>query len=348
VGDELASRAESDPGAEIEWQAVEECFRRTGRVLHLHFTDGELIRTTPEHPFWVRGEGWVPAGALKAGDKLSTLSGEWVALREAFDTEQWEPVYNVRVANTHTYFVGDENWAFALWAHNTYTGLVNALNVIFNNDFSSRGLKAKETWKVANSQNTHAGWVEFQAKLKSAELSKEQLRDLWWVARATADITAQQARAVFTQTQSQAVQILTPIVQQIQQILQGVGINDVSFGIRGSLATGWSYDKSLQQDGRPWDPSHFDVDAFVKSTTLVGLIPGTPTPSGGTFTSLANIDRAVGFRSGEANHAAGQSVKALILQAQNELAAAFTGRLKNGEFAFKVFRSTVDVPGLSL
>ncbi len=118
VGDELASRAESDPGAEIEWQAVEECFRRTGRVLHLHFTDGELIRTTPEHPFWVRGEGWVPAGALKAGDKLSTLSGEWVALREAFDTEQWEPVYNVRVANTHTYFVGDETWGFALWAHN--------------------------------------------------------------------------------------------------------------------------------------------------------------------------------------------------------------------------------------
>jgi hypothetical protein len=120
VGDELASRAEADPNAEIEWQAVEECFRRTGRVLHLHFTDGELVRTTPEHPFWVKGEGWVPAGALKAGDALSTLSGEWVRLSEVYDTEQWEPTYNVRVANTHTYFVGDEGWGFALWAHNFY------------------------------------------------------------------------------------------------------------------------------------------------------------------------------------------------------------------------------------
>jgi hypothetical protein len=41
-------------------------------VLHLHFPNGELIRTTPEHPFFVEGEGkgWTVAGSLKAGDRL--------------------------------------------------------------------------------------------------------------------------------------------------------------------------------------------------------------------------------------------------------------------------------------
>ena len=29
-------------------------------------------------------------------------------------------VYNLRVADYHTYFVGDESWGFALWAHNAY------------------------------------------------------------------------------------------------------------------------------------------------------------------------------------------------------------------------------------
>jgi hypothetical protein len=38
-----------------------------------------------------------------------------------YDTEQWEVVYNIRVADFHTYFVGDETWGFALWAHNDYS-----------------------------------------------------------------------------------------------------------------------------------------------------------------------------------------------------------------------------------
>jgi intein/homing endonuclease len=79
-GDEVASRHESDDpvAGAVEWKAVEATFRRTGRVLHLHFPDGELIRTTPEHPFFVEGKGWAAAGALKEGDRIATLSGEWV------------------------------------------------------------------------------------------------------------------------------------------------------------------------------------------------------------------------------------------------------------------------------
>jgi len=49
----------------VAWKPVEATFRRTGRILHLHFPNGELIRTTPEHPFYVEGKGWTPAGRLR-------------------------------------------------------------------------------------------------------------------------------------------------------------------------------------------------------------------------------------------------------------------------------------------
>jgi hypothetical protein len=119
-GDRVWARSEFDPNGPIEAKEVEARFMRTGRILHLHFPDGELIRTTPEHPFFVEGKDWTPAGLLKEGDRIATLSGEWVPISEVFDTEEWEPVYNLRVADYHTYFVGDEHWGFAAWAHNAY------------------------------------------------------------------------------------------------------------------------------------------------------------------------------------------------------------------------------------
>jgi hypothetical protein len=116
----LASRAEHDPYGVISYKLIEEMFIRFGRVLHLHLADGQTIRTTPEHPFWVQGEGWLPADLLQPGDALATLGGEWITVAEAFDTGEYETVYNCRVAEWHTYFVGGEEYVTAVWAHNAY------------------------------------------------------------------------------------------------------------------------------------------------------------------------------------------------------------------------------------
>ncbi len=167
VGDEVASRSELDPRGAVEWKGVEATFRRTGRILHLHFPGGELVRTTPEHPFWVEGTGWTPAGALGAGDRVATLSGEWVAVAEAYDTGQWEPVYNLRVADHHTYFVGDDGWGFAAWAHNEYTAEVNR---IIREVVSGRGV-------AAGSGFSHeAGRTGGRANWASLSYLKEHLR----------------------------------------------------------------------------------------------------------------------------------------------------------------------------
>jgi RHS repeat-associated protein len=117
-GDVVLSRAEGDPCGQVEAKVVEATFRRIGRVLHVHMR-GQVIRTTAEHRFYVAGQGWRAAGALRPGDRLLMREAGWVSVEEVFDTGEYEWVYNVRVADFHTYFVGCEEWGFAVWAHNT-------------------------------------------------------------------------------------------------------------------------------------------------------------------------------------------------------------------------------------
>jgi RHS repeat-associated protein len=117
VGDLVLSRAEVDADGPVVAKEVQEVFERTGRVLHLH-VGGQVIRTTAEHPFWVQGAGWLPADELRAGELLLGHDGQWVAVEEVLDTGEYERVYNLRIADYHTYFVGSEEWGFSVWAHN--------------------------------------------------------------------------------------------------------------------------------------------------------------------------------------------------------------------------------------
>jgi RHS repeat-associated protein len=121
-GDRILSRSEFDPDGPLEVKVVEEVFVRTGRIMDLRVR-GQVIRTTSEHPFWVRGKGWTEAGALQAGDLLPSHDGQWVAVEELRDTGEYAKVYNLRIADYHTYFVGDSSWGFSVWAHNSYTAL---------------------------------------------------------------------------------------------------------------------------------------------------------------------------------------------------------------------------------
>jgi hypothetical protein len=116
-GDMLLSRSEHDPDGPVAAKVVEDVFVRLGKVLLLK-VQGREIKTTAEHPFWVWGRGWVEAGKLVVGDWLSSDYGRWVAVEAVEDTGGFEVVYNLRVADYHTYFVGAPEWGFSIWAHN--------------------------------------------------------------------------------------------------------------------------------------------------------------------------------------------------------------------------------------
>jgi hypothetical protein len=81
----------------------------------------QILRPTFNHPFYVVGKGWTSAANLEIGDNLRTPHGDTVAVTDLFANRDIEPVFNMRVAGNHTYFVGIGNDDFVL-VHNTSTG----------------------------------------------------------------------------------------------------------------------------------------------------------------------------------------------------------------------------------
>jgi hypothetical protein len=116
-GDLVLSRSEFDPSAPVEAKVVEEVFVRVAPVLDLR-GGNRTITTTDEHPFFAEGRGWVPAKFLKSGSRVLGLDREWLLVEGVDDKGQVTAVYNFRVADWHTYFVGNAAWGFAVWAHN--------------------------------------------------------------------------------------------------------------------------------------------------------------------------------------------------------------------------------------
>ncbi len=117
VADLVLSRSQDDPEGPLEAKVVEEVFIRSGMVFNIRIKDKE-IGTTAEHPFYVYNRGWVPAGELSVGDFLCCEDGEWRAVDDVQDTRKILTVYNLRVAEHHTYFIGAQTWGFSVWAHN--------------------------------------------------------------------------------------------------------------------------------------------------------------------------------------------------------------------------------------
>jgi hypothetical protein len=98
-----------------EWLGVSEYYPVTAVLAHvdlqtLILTIGpDEIETTSEHPFYVRGQ-WVPAGALSVGDPIASASGTLGQLVEIQVGTEPELMYNLTVAQAHTYYVGNGQW----------------------------------------------------------------------------------------------------------------------------------------------------------------------------------------------------------------------------------------------
>jgi hypothetical protein len=121
LGDRVLSR---DEAGEISYREVTRLFHRAGAErVSLSFANGDraasdTIITTPEHPFRVANAGWVAAADLAVGTEVVTAEGSLARLSAALSLEKRGDVYNLEVAGTHTYFVGD----LRLSVHNSCTG----------------------------------------------------------------------------------------------------------------------------------------------------------------------------------------------------------------------------------
>lgn len=105
-----------------EKMVLETYIRETRELVHLTI-NGELIKTTFEHPFYVKDVGFVNAGELQVGNEVLDSSGNVLVVenRKVEITDEPVKVYNFQVDDFHTYHVGD-NAVLVHNAGNNYKG----------------------------------------------------------------------------------------------------------------------------------------------------------------------------------------------------------------------------------
>lgn len=74
----------------------------------------EVYEATPEHPFWVEGNGWLAASELTAGMTLVNRDNQALTVVSLTKLDKTATVYNFEVEDFHTYHIGE----FGTWVHN--------------------------------------------------------------------------------------------------------------------------------------------------------------------------------------------------------------------------------------
>ena len=91
------------------YRPVVRLFSKQVDAIHqVTYSDGTIIEATAEHPFFIAGRGWVPAKALRAGQRSVTADGE-LLIQSVAILRGPVTVYNFEVKDFHTYFVSEND-----------------------------------------------------------------------------------------------------------------------------------------------------------------------------------------------------------------------------------------------
>lgn len=106
AGDKVSS-TNPETGETAAKTVLETYIRETTELVHLTIS-GELIKTTHEHPFYVKDVGFINAGELRVGDNLLDANGNTLIVEDSKVEilDQSVKVYNFQVEDFHTYHVG--------------------------------------------------------------------------------------------------------------------------------------------------------------------------------------------------------------------------------------------------
>ena len=164
IGDLVWAKDEST--GEIALKPIVQTFERVApSTLALTFSNGEIIETTIEHPFYVQDRGFVPAGLVALGNSIVTRAGPSLEVTAIEKHEAAHKVYNFEVADYHTYFVGES----ALWVHNAnYTKFPNKLPDQLENELR----KAREAGAKFISAGSGSWWDDLNDAASSRSIIK--------------------------------------------------------------------------------------------------------------------------------------------------------------------------------
>ena len=104
---------------EVEERQVVQTFEHAdSAVVEVTYVDAqgkvETLGATPDHPFHVDGVGWVEAGKLLPGQRVTGLDGDYLVVQHIALDDERHTTYNFEVGEFHTYFVGNGD----AWVHN--------------------------------------------------------------------------------------------------------------------------------------------------------------------------------------------------------------------------------------
>jgi fibronectin type 3 domain-containing protein len=86
------------------------------QLVDITVSSGDHLTATSNHPFWLEdAHDFVEAGSLPVGGLLRTSAGTYVQITAVAQRTEWARVYNLTVANLHTFYVGDAH----VLVHNT-------------------------------------------------------------------------------------------------------------------------------------------------------------------------------------------------------------------------------------
>ena len=115
AGDRVLSR--NPETGEVSYKAVALSFvNQTNKLAHVT-VNGETIVSTIDHPYYVKGKGFVNAADLWIGAELIDRNGIVHPVEQIYRENLGEDsvnVYNFKVEDFHTYFVGNN----CIWVHN--------------------------------------------------------------------------------------------------------------------------------------------------------------------------------------------------------------------------------------
>jgi RHS repeat-associated protein len=168
VGDRVYS--ENPETGEKGLKRVVNVFINETKVIEHVFVEGEEIKTTPLHPFWVAGKGWVAAGDLMVGDKVQLYSGN-VKEISSISYEYLEvpvKVYNFEVEDWHTYFVTE----YDILVHNADYGDygdyddydVNTSKPKKGKEFRGGSKKQRDNWYGYDNKDFQKWWEKYGKK----------------------------------------------------------------------------------------------------------------------------------------------------------------------------------------
>jgi len=115
AGDWILSSPENEPESPVVARRVKEVIRSSARLVDVAVS-GQVVHASREHPFYVKGKGWTPAASLARGDLLRSHDDRWLPVESIVNVGR-SAVYNVRVEEHATYFVGRRDWGFSPWVY---------------------------------------------------------------------------------------------------------------------------------------------------------------------------------------------------------------------------------------